>query len=417
MANSHEIVLIHVGAGKHSIKNSKSFKKLLKKACTKGILALNDENLSNTTIYESSGKFEIPTGSMKALSDVSKLIEGSLLTNASIGSSLASDGQVYNDAQILLKVGTSQNCYFGMTGIKNYKFPISRCLNFSRMAEITFGDKELGVTKPCFIVDGGVDYHSQSPLEFFEEGKCDNDTLITNGAERSYHYWDEMRREQSESFEENYQKMNHNIEYITDTIGVSIVDKKGNILNGTSSGGNMLKNPGRIGCASVLGAGTFIMSSRDLPFYKNVIEPKLNSRKRKADEDLDDNGVIYEISLLATGNGEQIISSDISRYCCNYILSALHLEDSKNIYDSAELLSSSITELSTNRLYVGVTGLIRSFVDSQKTTPHQTHLLYAHTTENFTIAFKSSMESSFEYIFSENPNQDIPLRGQIVCVS
>lgn len=195
---------------------------------------------------------------------------------------------------------------------------------------------EFGITRPVFLVDQD----------------CHNKELISPLALERFQHFSKL--------------MNHEVQ---DTIGV-IVATRDQCVSGASSGGNMFKPPGRIGPAAIIGAAHYIYS------YESV-----------------------RVLLLASGNGEDILTMDLCRFCCIYI--ATRLESWPSSY--TELLHELIALLALQVnlkavdsdlepiLYVGVFGLIQ-LLDKQI-------VVMYHSTESMVASY--TYKGITKTIFSE----------------
>lgn len=153
-------------------------------------------------------------------------LENSAITNAGRGSSLNRDGEVECDACIVRmkngrKVATSVGC---LKGVRN---PIK--VSHKLLENLELPKTDLG--RPLFIVGDGA-------AEFAKSQGIEQANLATASQQRSHEYWQKISQEAAP-----YQ----------DTIGV-IVGTETEIVVCSSSGGSILKPPGRIGSAAVPGA-------------------------------------------------------------------------------------------------------------------------------------------------------------------
>ncbi|GMF07440.1 unnamed protein product [Ambrosiozyma monospora] len=88
---------------------------------------------------------------------------------------------------------------------------------------------------------------------------------------------------------------------IQDTIGVCFIDTDTNtIITGCSSGGNLLKDHGRVGCSGVIGSGLFTHTHQ---------KPDGNDN---SNGDQNQNNTV-QISVMCSGNGEDIIQMNLAR--------------------------------------------------------------------------------------------------------
>lgn len=157
---------------------------------------------------------------------VATQLENSPITNAGKGSSLNRDGQVECDACIVrLKSGRKTAASVGC--LKHIRNPI--LVPDSLLKSSSESPSDLG--RPLFMVgDGAVEYAKSKGLETGE--------LVTQSQSRSHAYWEKMRDA---------------IAPYKDTIGVLVASDE-DIIVCSSSGGSILKHPGRVGSAAIPGA-------------------------------------------------------------------------------------------------------------------------------------------------------------------
>ncbi|ODV62603.1 N-terminal nucleophile aminohydrolase [Ascoidea rubescens DSM 1968] len=398
------LVLVHVGAGNHQKRHLPDFKALVSRACSQGLSDLISSDLSSTT---------------KALSNTSKLVEASKLTNASYGSSLSYNGKIVNDACVLLKDHASQKFVsFALSNIQNFKYPITRCLNFLLLKEIDVGQFCAGITKPCVFADNHFDYFninrdrpSDSDDYLLNDGYCNNISLLSSNSINFYRQNEDRFLKNEPIIKDN--NVNNNI---NDTIGILINDSKNSLSHGVSSGGNFFKSDQRIGCAGLIGPSLFNLTSLELPLYEILS----SSRKKE---------FYYEISTMCSGNGEDIIEMDLARFASTYILENLLVSNDEDDLDLSKLLQDSIVKASkrihlksfnyqnkntnadknananansnTNQdkiIYVGVISYIRKFSLKSKKIVWNT-ILYCHSTESFIFGYKYNSNKT-QFMFS-----------------
>ncbi|GMG30350.1 unnamed protein product [Ambrosiozyma monospora] len=169
---------------------------------------------------------------------------------------------------------------------------------------------------------------------------------------------------------------------IQDTIGVCFIDTDTNtIITGCSSGGNLLKDHGRVGCSGVIGSGLFTYTYQKGDDHSNGNQ----------------NDTI-QISVMCSGNGEDIIQMNLAREVCNNIIETHYSTSSSSTETSSSLshkpISQTVSEfiiskLSKNvslraldsqfneKLYVGVIGYV---FDSEL---KERLVFYFHSTETF----------------------------------
>lgn len=84
-----------------------------------------------------------------------------------------------------------------------------------------------------------------------------------------------------------------------DTVGAIVLDLNGNLASAVSSGGILLKHPGRIGHASIYGCGCWVSESENF-------------------EDTNENK--SQIAICTTGCGEHIIRTLFAKECGDFLL-------------------------------------------------------------------------------------------------
>ncbi|ODV97244.1 hypothetical protein PACTADRAFT_1816 [Pachysolen tannophilus NRRL Y-2460] len=347
--------MVHLGAGRHSVSNREIFKSLLEKSCNE----LNEivESKDNDRCDDVKFKLSSYDHLLSTLQKSSKIVEDSPLTNTGYGSSLNIEGQVECDSNILLTVvsdkgdnkddddnedsdGNYRNIQASLCSIRN-KYPISRCLESLKHQ---YGpESKLGITKPVFVIDhnsGDSDLISAKSLKIYNTYKQDLQI-------------DEQQEE----------------ELITDTVGVSISDSWGNMVSSSSSGGNFFKPKGRIGCAAIVGSSNY-----------NLIQ----------------NG--YSISIMCSGNGEDIISMDLARFLCYYIVEKIESStlSVSQLCKEGIIKHSKKTILKANNLYIGCCGYIKI---------NDRYVIFiVHSTESFIVGYKQ-LGAGFKAIQTENKNK------------
>lgn len=317
------VILSHVGAGRHDHQRKQQYCSLLRK-CSSHI-----ESLTTST---STKPFALDRYDplLQLLKASSQFLESSPLTNTGYGSSLNIDGEVECDGSVLLMVD-GKLLRSSLYGISE-RFPVTKCIESLKRQYIESG---LGITNPVIVKD--------SPCE------GSSSDLISP---------------KSQAFYTRYRHHLSPPDPVSDTVGITILDPQGNVAIGSSSGGNMFKKPGRIGCAAIVGAGLFSKRNEN-----------------------------YIVTMMCSGNGEDIISMDLARSCCTRIISSLkdeldphvcYTSLGKAIEESAEevLLKARISHSETG-LYVGCCGLVSNRKNGE------TIVVYAHSTETFVFRYET----------------------------
>ncbi|EDO35689.1 predicted protein, partial [Nematostella vectensis] len=174
-------------------------------------------------------------------------------TNAGTGSNLTESGTVECDASLM----DGKTMGFGAVGaIRRVKNP-SQVAHHILRDEIK-GPKTLGLVPPVFLVGEGAECWAR---DYGIPGVTEQ-SLITEKSLASYHRYKERLNstKPSELHQPKKQKLD-DMDVLEDssldTVGVVCVDTAGCVSAGSSSGGLLLKKPGRVGQAAVYGAGCY----------------------------------------------------------------------------------------------------------------------------------------------------------------
>ena len=264
---------LHLGAGFHSSNKKDEYKKLCEKACILGAELLNQ----NKTCVE-------------IAATVTSFLEESSLTNAGFGSNLTLEGTVECEAAIM----DSQHGNFAsvgcVTGVKN---PI-------KVAEMMLKDQTepspFGLVSPMVIVGSAVNKKAKqhglvtlNPDALISEKACRVNKkyrkMLGDQAEESSEGIKEIQGKNCSDCSSNIVKSMHVLEdqssvknretdepclkkrksttfyesgvksLMHDTIGVICVDSSLNVSSAISSGGLVMKQPGRLGPCTQYGCG------------------------------------------------------------------------------------------------------------------------------------------------------------------
>ncbi|ANB14859.1 L-asparaginase (predicted) [Sugiyamaella lignohabitans] len=158
-------------------------------------------------------------------------------------------------------------------------------------------------------------------------------------------------------------------EKLNDTVGVICGDRYGNIALCSSSGGNSLKPPGRIGPAALIGPGT-------------ALKKQLNSTNATR------NTVTKITACCSTGHGEDIITTNLSALVCDKLISAADNENDILTSLFKNDLPNTFPYLQSSPLYLGCLTVSATY-GTNNPTHHRPLLTFAHTTESMIISYAS----------------------------
>ncbi|KAI8072894.1 nucleophile aminohydrolase [Gongronella butleri] len=248
-------VAVHVGAGSLSKKKENKYKSACSRAARLAMARLKD------------GATAVDAVTMAISS-----LEDDPVTNAGYGSNLTLHGRVECDASLMDGQTSSFGAVGAVPGIKN---PIQVCRKM--VEENNDGLLTLGRVPPILMCGTGAkmwaEQHGINPV--------DDDTLITDEAKDTFAMY---MQQLQEAIDSKSPRPKHDADH--DTVGAICLDAHGHIASGVSSGGILLKSPGRIGEAAVFGAGCWAQ---------------------------DASASACGLACSVTGTGEQIVRSNITR--------------------------------------------------------------------------------------------------------
>ncbi|KXN91043.1 Threonine aspartase 1 [Leucoagaricus sp. SymC.cos] len=224
-------------------------------ACKKALERLSTSDTGNT-----SSSVDLPDKENESLALVEQAIihlEDDPYLNAGYGSNLTLDGIVECDASLcvarpLQSGDVSQNLLFGSVGaVSGIKNPIlaARCV-----LEYSENSDKLGRILPMTLVSSGA-------VNFVQKyGKnvslVPTEDMVSLAAERTWKKWkDRLENETVDRDPDANTDEKDQENLVQDTVGAIAWHPQGGFAAGVSSGGILLKFPGRIGEAAVFGAG------------------------------------------------------------------------------------------------------------------------------------------------------------------
>ncbi|KAH8379882.1 hypothetical protein KR009_007810 [Drosophila setifemur] len=299
-------------------------------------------------------------------------------TNAGYGSNLCMDGSVQCDAAIM--DGSSLN-FGACTNVSRVKNPIQLA---RKICDAQSSPQLLELIPPMVLAGTGAERYA-------DEVGCslvDPAVLISPKAKFQFnHYkskYDLVRgsrlgnstTEATIAVPEPGNEVE--LSAALDTVGAVCVDGAGNTAAGCSSGGILLKVPGRVGQAATYGAGCWATDSDEL-----------------------------SMATCTTGNGEHLMKTLLAREICNgafnsdCAVTSLHRTFKQKFLDSPLLPRQQ-------DLYAGALTLL--YYPTQGTG----EVLWSHTTKSFCIGYMATTHRVPKFVPSSLPTYSVPGRSCVV---
>jgi isoaspartyl peptidase/L-asparaginase-like protein (Ntn-hydrolase superfamily) len=246
---------------------------------------------------------------LEAVKAAITILEDDPLTNAGNGSNLTIDGFVECDASVMAGDGTFGSIA-AAPGIQN------PCVAATRLALDSREPLSHGRVRPVMLAgDASRVWALKQGLEAAESIDDAEEMHITKRARRQHQKYinilNENNSTSSESTESNPKgsskrqktsKIDKDSDLLNDTVGCCVINSRGQVASGVSSGGIAMKTSGRVGEAAVYGAGCWAEESKNTSNTSNGV------------------------SVSVTGVGERIIKHLVARDCAKKVL--LLLDDS-----------------------------------------------------------------------------------------
>ncbi|CCE85527.1 Piso0_005130 [Millerozyma farinosa CBS 7064] len=283
--NNTDILVAHVGAGRHSTLKAKSYRKLL---------------------YEALAYDEIQ--------EVGEILEKNALTNTGYGSALDYNGEVNCDCSFI--INWNGQISSGSAYNVSHDTPIRTTIELYQKLDEVYRNKlgRFGLNKPVLLDYGDNTLRSMIGLE---EGP--HKSLVSPQTRKIYAlYKTRLDNDESLALEA--------LPDVQDTIGIISIQRSQSSI-ASSSGGNFFKLPGRIGCAGVIGAALYRLERNNKEVYclcsgngEDILTMQLASTvSRSLLEAEDDYSDVMVNSIMQRKSDLPSYSPESSEFCVPYV--------------------------------------------------------------------------------------------------
>ncbi|XP_005181785.1 threonine aspartase 1 [Musca domestica] len=349
-------VAVHTGAG--NILDETKYQRVIKEAC-----------IAATDILKNGGS------AMDACEAAIIRLENCGNTNAGFGSNLCWDGYVQCDASIM----NGSNLHFGAcTNVSTVKNPIQlarmlcegqeRMLSMERIPPMIMagtGAENFAEEMGCAMIDASAMISSKAKFTYTHyKSKVGDGAKVTSTKIES-------NPEQSETVDAAEVSP-------LDTVGAVCVDSTGNSAAGCSSGGLILKVPGRVGQAATYGAGCWATDTDDL-----------------------------SVATCTTGNGEYLMKTFLAKEICTDLFTSDCAVTSLHKTFKSKFLESPFLP-ADQCLYGGALSLIYYPKNNCG------EVLWSHTTKSFCVGYMSTQQKTPKFVYSPLPAYSQPGKSSVV---
>ncbi|XP_022251538.1 threonine aspartase 1-like isoform X1 [Limulus polyphemus] len=368
-------IALHVGAGHHSMEKKHAYKTLCKKSCQKVTIMLKDG-----------------CSAVEAVSAAVVSLENSLLTNAGRGSNLSLSRKVECDASIM----DGRTLNFGAVGaLSDYMNPVL----VAKELLLHQNNENLSLHRisPCVLVGEGASQWARSRgLKSIK-----SDLLVSENALHTYNKYKRKVEEAENDPRKFLQREPANNETLhseakemeknpcisseawfpgdeslkLDTVGAVGMDCCGNVASAVSSGGIVLKHPGRLGQAALYGCGSWAQNSL------SSTEPA--------------------VAVTTSGNGEHLIKTMFARTCAETLISNTDGVTGLHYVFHTKFLESPFL-IHTSEKLAGVLAMKFDPVSNS------VEVLWAHNTATMVLGYMSTHVTKAVTMFSTLPSSVDP---------
>ncbi|KAI9588185.1 threonine aspartase 1 [Glossina fuscipes] len=343
-------IAVHTGAG--NCVDETKYQRVIKEACVRA-----------TDILKNGGS------AMDACEAAIMRLENCGNTNAGFGSNLCWDGYVQCDASIM----NGNNLHFGAcTNVTTVKNPIQLARVICEGQERMLSMERI----PPMVMAG------QGAERYAEEMGCamiEPSALISSKAKFSYnHYKSKVAKLTKSSSPSAEGTVTPDTSSALDTVGAVCVDSTGNSAAGCSSGGLLLKVPGRVGQAATYGAGCWA-----------------------TDTDA------ASVATCTTGNGEYLMKTFLAKEICTDLFTTECAVTSLHKTFKTKFLESPFLPAHQD-LYGGALSVIYYPKNGGG------EVLWSHTTKSFCVGYMSTQQKMPKFVYSPLPTYSLPGKSSVV---
>lgn len=361
-------IAIHCGAGYHSKKKSENYNNLAKRACQAAIEALRSGRTAREAV-------------VLAIT----CLEDDTITNAGNGSNLTFAGDVECDASMMC--GKTLN--FGAIGaVSQVKNPIKLAHELLKYQEEVESNLMGRIPPNMLCGKGARKFAKERNLEVVGSQELISEDMFRQHCKYTKAYTKELKKYQENSnppakkqrvdsptiFKPNDSNQDQSV--LHDTVGAVCIDCYGDVVAGVSSGGILIKQPGRVGQAAVYGAGCWA---------------------DKKNEDC--------IAISTTGSGESLTKTLLA-----YTL-ALKLQNSNSIVTDLDevfndcFMDSRFVNDITGR-FAGVLGVKSSPLHTATSIDNEFEIFVTFSSDSMSIGYQTTAdETATAEILRKDKNQ------------
>ncbi|XP_062517248.1 threonine aspartase 1-like [Corticium candelabrum] len=346
------MIAVHAGAGYHAYVTD--YISVCKRACREGLQALVEGSAL--------------TGACRAI----EVLENDSCTNAGFGSNLNLEGKVECDASIM----TGDSSFGAIGAVAGVKNPINVAAKL--LLEERKGTMSLGRVAPLFLVgDGARQYAKSYSLEII------NPLDLITGDSMSCYLKYKKALDAAESMSQSpvyhckpdgFAESDHRL----DTVGAVCVDSHHCMSAGTSSGGILLKLPGRVGQAAVFGSGCWAVNPND------------------------DDDHLPGVACSSTGIGEQLIKALMAMSCAKAVR--------RNSHSPTDALKHAFSDAFVGQCddHLSQAGVVLLQYDSPVA-----ELLWIHSTQTMCIGYMSIQDTKPKALISKGKKGSLTIGGAV----